>query len=91
MKGDGTGWRPWTKPTAGGGNSLYPAWSPDGSKIAFLATRALDGSDAAGSPNFWVINADGTGASPLTKLTAVTQPAHVGLNEILIRPTEQDL
>jgi len=72
MKSDGTGVTPLTKLTAGGADSFLPVWSPDGSKIAFLATRALDGSDAPGSPNFWVINADGTGASPLTKLTAVT-------------------
>jgi WD40-like Beta Propeller Repeat/Dipeptidyl peptidase IV (DPP IV) N-terminal region len=37
-----------------------PAWSPDGSKIAFASTRAGLGTQV------WVMNADGTGATQIT-------------------------
>jgi Tol biopolymer transport system component len=72
MKNDGTGATPLTRLTAPNATSVAPVWSPDGSKIAFEAVRALDGSDAGGPDNIWVMNADGTGAAPLTKLTAST-------------------
>lgn len=44
-----------------GTNDIEPAWSPDGSKIAFK-------SDRSPSPNggIWVVNADGTGLVLLT-------------------------
>jgi Tol biopolymer transport system component len=71
MKSDGTGAVPLTKLTAGGADSFDPVWSPDGSKIAFDSQRALDGSDAAEAGNIWVVNADGSGAAPLTKLTNI--------------------
>jgi len=48
-------------------------WAPDGRRIAFVANTALDGSNAVnmnGAVNLWVINTDGTGAIPLTRLTA---------------------
>src|SRR5260370_13729661 len=42
--------------------------------ITFGSGRALDGSDAINAPNqtfnVWVVNADGSGTTPLTKLTA---------------------
>jgi Tol biopolymer transport system component len=63
-----------TKTTVTGTSNSSAAWSPDGSKIAFSSARALDGSDAVntnGTKNIWLMNADGTGAAPLTKLTAV--------------------
>ena len=62
-----------TKTTANGTSNTSAAWSPDGSKIAFSSARALDGSDALntnGVKNIWVVNADGSGTAPLTKLTA---------------------
>jgi Tol biopolymer transport system component len=46
-------------------------WSPDGHKLAFVSDRALDGSNRLETSNIWVINADGSGLMPLTKLTAV--------------------
>src|SRR5258708_2506235 len=74
VKSDGTGATPLTRLTASGADSVTCVWSPDGSKIAFDSERALDGSDAANSNgvnNIWVMNAlDGSGATPLTKLTA---------------------
>ena len=74
MNADGSGATPLTKLTASGANSSVSAWSPDGSKITFQSGRALDGSDAVNAndtSNIWVMNADGSGATPLTKLTAV--------------------
>jgi Tol biopolymer transport system component len=70
MKNDGTGATPLTRLTALNANCIGPVWSPDGTKIAFEAIRALDGSDAVGPANIWVVNADGAGAAPLTRLAA---------------------
>jgi Tol biopolymer transport system component len=53
--------------------SVDPVWSPDGKKIAFASKRALDGSDALNihaTQNVWVMNADGSSPTPLTRLTA---------------------
>jgi Tol biopolymer transport system component len=66
---DGSGAMPLTRLT-GGARSSEPVWSPDGKKMAFTSSRALDGSDSAiAAFNLWVMNADGTGAAPLTKYT----------------------
>jgi Tol biopolymer transport system component len=73
MNADGSGGTPVTKLTAIGTNPIFMAWSPDGSKIAFSSSRALDGSDAFNAPNgtenIWIVNADGSGATPITKFT----------------------
>jgi Tol biopolymer transport system component len=70
MNADGTGAHPLTKLTAPGAGSEFPDWSPDGSKLAFDSSRALDGSDAAnGVKNIWVVSADGSNATPLSKVT----------------------
>jgi Tol biopolymer transport system component len=67
MNADGSGRAPLTKLTAA--NAFKPAWSPDGSKIAFVSLRALDGSDALGSAfNVWLANANGSGQTPLTRM-----------------------
>ncbi len=74
MNSDGSGATPLTKHTANGASSFAGPWSPDGKKLAFASTGALDGSDAADSNavvNLWVMNADGSSATPLTKLTSV--------------------
>ncbi len=73
INADGTGSDPLTELTALGADSFEPHWSPDNSKIAYLSSRALDGSDAAnpnGTENIWVMNADGSNPAPLTQLTA---------------------
>ena len=72
MKNDGTGATPVTRLTAFGANALGGVWSPDNTKLLFISERALNGTDLANAANnVWVVNADGSGASPLTKLTAV--------------------
>jgi Tol biopolymer transport system component len=68
---DGSGATPLTHLTAVNADSSSPAWSPDGSRIAYTSFRALNGADAAGNAgNLWVMNADGSGQTALTKLTA---------------------
>jgi TolB protein len=75
VKSDGSGATALTRLTALDADCVEPVWSPDGSKIAFTSARALDGSDAGTNPNIWVAGADGSGATPLTKLTAPTGTA----------------
>jgi len=71
MNADGSGATPLTRITTLGAPSQYPAFSPDGSKVVFYSGRALDGSDAANTTlNIWLMNADGSGATPLTRVTA---------------------
>ena len=69
------GWHwhiPLTTLTATTAQSQNAVWSPDGSKLAFESTGALDGSDSAGhASNIWIVNADGSDARPLTKNTAI--------------------
>jgi len=72
VNADGSGETALTQFTAKGADSFSPVWSPDGSKIAFLSTRALDGSDASNAnntTNIWVMNADGSGAAPVTRMS----------------------
>src|SRR5262249_50832795 len=93
MNADGSSPAPLTKLTAiagtgfniVGADSFNPVWSLDGSKIAFVSKRALDGSDAVnanGAQNIWVMNADDSGLTPLTKLTACVNCLGNGLNPV---------
>jgi Tol biopolymer transport system component len=69
---DGTGLTALTKLTASSADVFEGVWSPDGSRTAFLSQQALDGTDAAAPNhifNIWTMKSDGTGATPLTKLT----------------------
>ena len=63
MNADGTGQR---RLTNNPGVDDYPAWSPDGRRIAFLSQ------DQTGGYSIKLINADGTGSVPLT--TASVDP-----------------
>ena len=67
---DGSGPRPLTQRTDGSFDDEL-AWSPDGNKLAFLSSRPLDGGNGTANTafNLWVMNADGSGATPLTRLT----------------------
>jgi Tol biopolymer transport system component len=72
VNADGSGATPLTKLAARSVTSEGPAWSPDGSELTFESDRALDGTDALDTyamANVWVMNADGSNATPLTKLT----------------------
>jgi Tol biopolymer transport system component len=73
VNADGSSSIPLTKLTAVGAGSSFPLWSPGGTQIIFSSQRALDGTDAANTNstrNIWVMNADGSAATPLTKITA---------------------
>ena len=58
VKPDGTGAE---KLTSGEGNHFFPAWSPDGKKIAFTIE------DKARRQHVYVMDADGKNPKPLTK------------------------
>lgn len=70
MAVDATGHNPTalTNLTNGQGNSRYPSWSPDGTKVAFA-------SDRSGSWQIYVMDADGGNVVQLTSNGNHTQPA----------------
>jgi Tol biopolymer transport system component len=59
MNADGSGQ---TRLTLNAAADTEPAWSPDGSKIAFVSTR----DSAVGRSDVYVMNADGSGQTRLT-------------------------
>jgi TolB protein len=74
VNGDGSGAKPLTSLTNAGLGSGGPQWAPDGTKVVFVSTRKLDGSDAAntnGTMNIWVMNADGSGVKSIASVTAL--------------------
>jgi len=73
MNSDGSGLMPLTRATAAHADSAAPRWSHDGTKVVFSSSRNLDGSDSPDpnlTSNIWVVNADGTGLTPLTTATS---------------------
>src|SRR5690348_10280802 len=48
--------------TNGGDLNERPRWSPDSKRIAFI-------SDRSGKPQVWIMNADGSGATQVTRLS----------------------
>ncbi len=68
MNADGTNPQPLTKSLIT--PSAQAVWSPDGKKIAFVSTRSLSLADVdIGAANLWLMNADGSNPTPLTRLT----------------------
>ena len=61
MNPDGSGLMNLTNDPA---SDIYPAWSPDGTKIAFVSNRG-------GASDVYVMNADGTGVTQLTHDPAI--------------------
>jgi len=75
MNADGSGNLPLTSHTCDVISSA--AWSPDGQKIAFISNANLDNSDPSdvtafdsATSNIWSMNADGSGATPLTQISS---------------------
>src|SRR5438270_37899 len=83
MNADGSSPVHLTSLAAMGPGATAPAQRPDqsavlsvkdGSKLAYMSARALDGSDTLNTNfviNIWVMNADGSGQKPATKVTAI--------------------
>jgi Tol biopolymer transport system component len=75
MNSDGSGA---TRITSGSFNHTEPAWSPDGSRIVYVSDRPLPGAAKGGvepqrGPDLWVMNADGSGRTPLTRSVGVIE------------------
>ncbi len=74
MGSDGGVSEPMTQMSGMGVINLDPKWSPDGSRIVFVSSRALDPADDSanlnGVQNIWLMNADGSDPTPLTRVTA---------------------
>src|SRR5262249_40988338 len=61
-----------SNPASSGGNSAAVSFAILSSSMVFESTRALDGSNsgsANNTPNIWLMNADGSGSTPLTAIT----------------------
>jgi Tol biopolymer transport system component len=75
---DGSGATPLTQLTVA--DASFPAWSPDGTKVAYISARRLDGANGVNGfnfnqfffipvPNIWLMNADGSGSTPVTRFS----------------------
>lgn len=74
MNADGSNAIPLSELTVDMADNFDPQWSPDGLRIAFESSRALDpsinGLNINGTRNIWVVDSDGENAMALTDLTA---------------------
>ena len=66
MKSDGSAAVPLTSATTLVSRSDWPVWSPDGSLIAFASCTYSSNLNPSSECNLWVMEADGSGAKPLT-------------------------
>jgi len=73
MEPDGSGVRRLTDAAAEGKVAAEPAWSPDGTRIAFVLSTPEHLGAYAGDGDLYVMSADGTG---MTKLTNGLRDAH---------------
>lgn len=73
MEPDGSGVRKLTDAASEGKVAAEPAWSPDGTRIAFVLSTPEHLGAYAGDGDLYVMNADGTGR---TKLTDGLRDAH---------------
>ncbi|HEY2027842.1 MAG TPA: IPT/TIG domain-containing protein [Myxococcales bacterium] len=87
MDSDGFNQTPLTRLT--NADSAGAVRSPDGSKIAFLSNRALNGIDALntnGTRNLWVMNADGSSPAPVTSYTFALSGGAIAAGSIAWAP-----
>ncbi|HKT60309.1 MAG TPA: Ig-like domain-containing protein [Gemmatimonadales bacterium] len=73
INADGTGLR---QVTSGVGRDFEPAWSPDGTRIAFTRYRPDLGSPRWGEAAIYLVNVDGTGLLRLSGRSDSTFDAH---------------
>jgi Tol biopolymer transport system component len=82
-RADGSGLRQLTNDKA---NDRNPTWSPDGTEIRFMSNRS-------GQNQVWTMNADGSGARPLTAVTGGAGTFGVSTTDgskMVIDPTGSD-
>ncbi len=72
MNPDGSGM---TRLTNDPANDMTPAWSPDGTRIAFSSDRNSKTDDPQKGFDLYVMNADGSGVTRLTALDGAFEPA----------------
>lgn len=71
MNADGTGERQLTRFSADDGSPQWPAWSPDGSRLAIQSGRYNRNAPAENTAHIWIIDVKSGGA---TKLAAHSRP-----------------
>jgi Tol biopolymer transport system component len=73
VKAGGSGLLPLGTASALKAGSSNAIWSPGSTRVIFLSTRNIDGSNSVnpnGTVNIWRVNADGSGLSPVTRVSA---------------------
>jgi Tol biopolymer transport system component len=77
MRADGTGQ---TNLTASPAPELQPAWSPEGTRLAFTWRTVVDRDAGLYYDDVWVMNASGTGQKQLTRTQFTVAAPTVGAN-----------
>jgi hypothetical protein len=68
---DGTGLQRLSQELPKGVLDMSPSWSPDGTQIAFMRYTNDDVADAAEDGDIWIVDADGTDATRITRGPAI--------------------